>query len=90
MYNLSKLDPSYRLEVCRFIDAARRHVCRRKTKQVYCPYIDCTNVFVFEDVEQINSHLVRQDFMKDYLIWAKHEDGSSMPYAIGNPVDIDD
>jgi hypothetical protein len=90
MYNLSRLDPLYQLEVCRFIDATRRHVCRQKTKHVYCPYIDCTNVFVFEDVEQIISHLVRQGCMEDYLIWAKHGEGSSMPYAIGNPADIDD
>jgi len=33
-------------------------------------YINCKNVVVFEDAYQINSYLVYQDFMKDYLIWA--------------------
>ena len=68
MYNLSRLDPSYLLEVLKFIDAARRHACRQKTKYICCPYIECKNVAVFEDVEEINSHLVRRGFMKDYLI----------------------
>ena len=68
MYSLSRLDPSYRLEVHKFIDAARRHACRQKTKYIYCACIKCKNVVVFEDVEEINSHLVRRGFMKDYLI----------------------
>jgi len=27
--------------------------------------------------------------MKDYLIWTKHGEGSSAPYTVGDPVDID-
>jgi hypothetical protein len=86
MYKLSRLDPSYQLEVHRFIDAAKRHACREKTKHIYCSCIDCKNVVVFEDANQINSHLLCRGFMKDYLILAKHGEGSSTPCVVGNPV----
>jgi len=57
------------------------HIC--------CPCIKCKNVVVFEDAEEISSHLVHRGFMKDYLIWVKHEEGSSTPYAKANPVHAD-
>ena len=44
---------------------------------------------VFKDAEEINSHLVRRGFMKDYLIWMKHGEGSSVPSADANPVHAD-
>jgi hypothetical protein len=55
MYNLSKLDPSYsyRLKIYRFIDAAKRHACRENMKHIYCPCIDCKNIDVFDDIEEI-------------------------------------
>jgi ribosomal protein S27E len=71
MYNLLRLDPSYQLEVRRFIDAAKRHACREKTKYIYCPCIDCKNVVVFEDPGQINCHLVCRGFTKDYFTAAQ-------------------
>jgi hypothetical protein len=86
IYNLSRLDPSYQLEVRRFIDTTKRHACREKTKYIYCTCIDCKNVVVFEDVDQINSHLVCRGFMKDYLIWAKHGEGSFTSCVVGNLV----
>ena len=89
MYSLSRLHPSYHLEVRKFIDAARRHACKQKTKYICCPCIQCKNVAVFEDAEEISSHLVRRGFMKDYLIWVKHGDGSSAPSAEINPVHAD-
>jgi hypothetical protein len=51
--------------------------------------MDCRNVVVFDDTQQILSHLVRRGFMKDYLIWTKHGEGSSAPYTTGNPANID-
>jgi hypothetical protein len=58
MYNLSRLDPSYISEVHRFIDVATEHAWRTKTKHIYCPCMDCKNVVVFDDTNQIISHLV--------------------------------
>jgi len=89
MYNLSRLHLSYHLEVRKFIDAARRHACRQKTKYICCPCTECKNIVVFEDAEEISSHLVRRGFMKDYLIWVKHGEGSSAPSAEANPVHAD-
>ena len=89
MYNLLRLHPSYHLEVRKFIDAARRHACRQKTKYICCPCTECKNIVVFEDAEEISSHLVRRGFMKDYLIWVKHGEGSSAPSAEANPVHAD-
>jgi hypothetical protein len=51
MYSLSRLDSLYHLEVRKFIDAARRHVCIQKTKYICCPCIECKNVVVFKDAE---------------------------------------
>ena len=86
MYNLSRLDPSYKLEVDRFIDAAKSHARREKAKYIYCPCIDYKNIVVFEDADQISSHLVCRGFIKDYLIWTKHGEGRSTPSTVVNPV----
>jgi hypothetical protein len=51
--------------------------------------MDCRNVVVFDDTQQFLSHLVRRGFMKDYLIWTKHGEGSSAPYTTRNPANID-
>jgi len=69
MYNLSKLDPSYILNVHRFFDAAKNHAWRTKMKHIYCPCIDCKYIIVFGDIESIISHLVYRGFMK-YLVKA--------------------
>ena len=90
MYNLSRLDPSYISEVHRFIVVATNHAWRTKTKHIYCPCMDCKNAVVFDDTEQIISHLVCRGFVKDYIIWTKHGEGSSSPYTAGNPANIDD
>jgi hypothetical protein len=58
MYNLSRLDPSYQLEVRRFIDAANRHTSRAKTKYIYCPCIDCKVIIIFKEVDQIKSYYI--------------------------------
>ena len=89
MYNLSRLDSSYVPKVHRFIHTAENHAWRTKTKHIHCPCIDCKNIVVFDDIEQITSHLVCRGFMKDYLIWTKHGEGSSAPYITGNPENID-
>jgi hypothetical protein len=89
MNNLSRLDLSYHLEVRKFIDAARRHACTQKTKYIHCPCIDCKNVVVFEDAEEISSHLICRGFMKDYLIRMKHGEVSLAPFAQANPVHVD-
>jgi hypothetical protein len=77
MYNLSRLDPSYISELHMFIDVATNHTWRTKTKHIYSLCMDCKNVVVFDDIEQIISHLVCRGFVKDYIIWTKHGDGSS-------------
>jgi hypothetical protein len=58
MYNLSRLDLSSIFEVHWFIDIAMNHARRTKIKHTYCPCMDCKNVVVFDDKEQIISHLV--------------------------------
>ena len=58
-------------------------------KYICCPCIEYKNVVVFEDAEEISSHLVRRGFMKDYLIWVKHGEGSSASYAEANLVHVD-
>jgi hypothetical protein len=52
--------------------------------------MDCKNIVVFDDKEQIISHLVCRGFMKDYIIWTKHGEGSSSPYTTKNPANIDE
>jgi hypothetical protein len=90
MYNLSRLDPSYIYEVHRFIDVAINHARRTNTKHIYCLCMDCKKVVVFYDREQIISHLVCRGFMKDYIIWTKHGEGSSSRYTTGIPANIND
>jgi hypothetical protein len=68
MYNLSRLDPSYISEVHRFIDVAMDHAWRIKTKHIYCPCMGCKNGDVFDDTDQLISHLVCQGCVKYYTI----------------------
>ena len=90
IYNLSRLDLSYIPEVYRFIDAAKNHASwRTKMKHIYYPCIYCKNIIVFDDTKQITSHLVYREFMKDYLIWTNHGEGSSASYITTNPKNID-
>jgi hypothetical protein len=88
MYNLSRLDPSYITGVQRFIDAAKNHASRTGKMHIHCSCMDCRNYVVSNDIQQILTHLVRRGFMKDYLIWTKHGEGSSVPYATGIPTNI--
>jgi hypothetical protein len=85
--NLSRLYPSYISEVHRFIDVAMKHAWRTKTNHIYCPCLNCKNVVVFDDTYHIISHLVCRGFVKDYIVWTKHGEGSSSPYTTGNPED---
>jgi hypothetical protein len=68
MYNLSRLDPSYISEVHKFIVFATNHAWRTKTKHIYCPCMDCKNAVVFDDTEQIISHLVCRGFVSGTII----------------------
>jgi hypothetical protein len=72
MYNLSRLDLSYISEVHRFIDVATEHAWRTKTKHINCQCMDYKNVVVFDDTNQIISHLVCRGFVKDYTVWTNH------------------
>jgi hypothetical protein len=58
MYKLSRLHPSYISKVHMFIDVATNHAWRTKKKHIYCPCMDCKNDVIFDDREQIISHLV--------------------------------
>jgi hypothetical protein len=51
--------------------------------------MDCRNFAVSDDIQQILTHLVHRGFMKVYLIWTKHGEGSSAPYATRIPTNID-
>jgi hypothetical protein len=77
MYNLSRLDQSYISQVQWFIDVATEHAWRTKTKNIYCPCMDCKNVVVFDDTNQIISHLVCRGFVKDYTVCTKHGERSA-------------
>jgi hypothetical protein len=48
--------------------------------------MDCKNVVVFDDTNQILSHLVCRGFVKDYTVWIKYGNGSA-PYLTENPKD---
>ena len=89
IYELERLDPLYLPEVLRFIDNAKNHTWITKNKYIHCTCMNCRNVVVFDDTQQILSHLICQGFIKDYLIWTKHEEGSSAPYRTGNPANND-
>ena len=60
---------------------------RRSTYAVLAS--NAKNVVVFEDAKEISSHLVHRGFMKDYLIWVKHGEGSSAPSVEANLVHAD-
>jgi hypothetical protein len=48
--------------------------------------MECKNVAIFEDADEICSHLIHRGFMKDYLVSVKHGEVSSAPFAKANTV----
>jgi len=90
MYTLSRLDPSYIPKVHRSLMRLRTMLGeQRRSTYIYCPCIDYKNIVVFDDTEQNIFYLVCRGFMKDYLIWTKHGEGTFAPYITGNPENID-
>jgi len=53
MHNLSRLDPSYITEVQRFIDAAQNHASRTRKTHIHCLCMDCRNLVLSDDIQQI-------------------------------------
>jgi len=58
MYNLSRLDPSYITEVQTFIDAAKNYASRTRKMHIHCPCMDYRIFSIFDDIQQILTHLV--------------------------------
>ena len=56
MYNLSRLDPSYITEVQKFIDAAQNYASRTRKTHIHCQCMDCRNLVVSDDIQQILTH----------------------------------
>jgi hypothetical protein len=44
----------------------------RKKSDIFCPYVDCDNKFVWLDSKVVKSHLTKRGFMKSYTIWTAH------------------
>jgi hypothetical protein len=72
MYTKRRQEASYIQDVNGFIEAAKRHVLIKQTKDIYCPCFDCRNRIVCRDLNTITSHLVRSGFIENYEIWDYH------------------
>jgi hypothetical protein len=79
MYNLSRLDPLYIFEIHKFIDVVTNHAWRTKTKHIYCPCMDCKNIVVLDDKEQIISHHLQ------FLLYIHHH-LLKLSHAIAHPL----
>ena len=55
-----------------FIEAAKRHLLIKHTKDISCPCFDYRNRIVCRDPNTIRSHLVRSGFVENYTTWDQH------------------
>uniref|UniRef100_K3XRX6 Transposase-associated domain-containing protein n=1 Tax=Setaria italica TaxID=4555 RepID=K3XRX6_SETIT len=65
MYGIRRHSPTFMLEVAKFVEAAKKHARICNTKQMRCPYFDCSNKIIWEDTNVIKRHLIKRDFRQD-------------------------
>ena len=58
--------------VTEYLEAAKEHMAHTKNQWVTCPCKDYKNMMSNEDLDQIQGHLIKRGFMKDYTCWSNH------------------
>uniref|UniRef100_K3XS84 Transposase-associated domain-containing protein n=1 Tax=Setaria italica TaxID=4555 RepID=K3XS84_SETIT len=85
MYGIRRHPLTFILEVAKFVEAAKKHARICKTKQIRCPYFDCSNKILWEDTNVIKRHLIKRGFVDGYTIWSHHGEAG----GTSNNTDID-
>ena len=67
MYKTSRLHPGFLDHVTKFIAAAKRHRLSLKRELTICQCKSCKNLLAHGD-DTVKSHLIRYDFVKDYIV----------------------
>ena len=72
MYGANRVSQEYINGVFAFKRAAEQDMLKKGMEFMYCPCIDCGNMKMFNNSAQIEGHLFRRGFKKDYTCWTSH------------------
>nr|CAE05178.2 OSJNBa0013A04.15 [Oryza sativa Japonica Group] len=75
--NVKRHSTEYRNGVINFMNAAEEDRKRRNSDYMCCPCADCKNENMFDNGEDVHSHLIQRGFMKGYTCWVKHGEQES-------------
>ena len=72
MYVENRLSEDYIDGVSTFRRAAEQDMLKKEIKLMYSICIDCNNLKIFTNPAQIERHLIRRGFKKEYTCWTSH------------------
>ncbi|KAJ0508051.1 putative Transposase-associated domain-containing protein [Helianthus annuus] len=72
MYEISRASSIYMEGVKSFLKAAEANRVNRGSRMIYCPCQVCNNFMSFNDITDIEFHLVKNGFMPKYTCWSMH------------------
>ncbi|KAL6842946.1 hypothetical protein ACP4OV_027259 [Aristida adscensionis] len=72
-----------------FLIAAEDHMKTSEKEYMFCPCVDCENKKMWRSSVQIQAHLIRRGFMREYTIWTEHGEEGVNVYQ-GTNVLVDD
>lgn len=72
MYKISRLSPTFMVEVSKFINTAKKNALKEKLKGIHCPCSHCKNERVWIQADEVKPPLVRWGFVEGYMMWIIH------------------
>ena len=67
-----RASPAYRQGLNGFLRAALIHMRTTKGKLIRCPCHDCKNFISWDNIVEIEKHLIIRGFVDGYTCWTKH------------------
>lgn len=77
MYHTKRTSLEFQRGVKEFINIAEDDMMTKGVNFVYCPCFDCCNLRRFNNRAQIEYHLIRRGFVRNYVCWIHHGERST-------------
>ncbi|WVZ58179.1 hypothetical protein U9M48_008474 [Paspalum notatum var. saurae] len=86
----SRVDPSYLIEVDKFIETANKHATKTNSVGIICPCRICKNKMVAREDKTVRSHLICHGFVKHYHTCIYHGEEKITYKFISDDEDMDE
>ncbi|KAK9049104.1 hypothetical protein SSX86_031930 [Deinandra increscens subsp. villosa] len=72
MYQIGRASETYAKGIESFLEVAKANRLNVGAKYIWCPCMICKNFKRFENIQDIEFHLLKNGFMPRYTCWSKH------------------